>query len=236
MIQKNLKFIEDRISAACMRSGRQDDVPEVVAVIKGVDEERVREALELGLKHLGENRLQEAKARRLFLDGCAKRSNQEIVWHMIGHLQSNKVKDAVKFFDLIHSVDSLKLASQINEHAANLPKVQDVLLEVKTSPEADKKGFLPQEVGAAFFELAKFKNLSVRGLMTVAPQVDLPEKARPYFRTLKELALNLFIRPTPAVVHRPILSMGMSDDFEVAVEEGATLLRIGRGIFGERNK
>jgi pyridoxal phosphate enzyme (YggS family) len=144
---------------------------------------------------------------------------------MVGRLQTNKVKDAVGIFDLIQSVDSFRLAQEIDRQAARINKVQDILLEVKTSPEATKSGIAPEDLPGLIENISQLKGVNIKGLMTIAPLVDNPEKARPYFRQLRELSERF----NP----RPILSMGMSDDFEVAIEEGSTMVRLGRAIFGE---
>jgi pyridoxal phosphate enzyme (YggS family) len=151
---------------------------------------------------------------------------------MVGHLQTNKVKEAVKIFDLIHSVDSLYLAREIDKQAATVNKIPGILLQVKTSPEATKFGVKPEETIELIKEIAKLKNVKIRGLMTIGPAVDNPEKARPYFRVLRELKDKINdLRFTSCELR--ILSMGMSDDFEIAIEEGATMIRLGRVIFGE---
>jgi pyridoxal phosphate enzyme (YggS family) len=149
---------------------------------------------------------------------------------MVGHLQTNKVKDAVKIFDLIQSVDSLHLAEEIDKQAAKINKIQDILIEVKTSPEATKFGLQLEVVIEVIKGITKLKNLNIKGLMTIAPIVDNPEKARPYFRLLRELGDK--INESRITNHESrILSMGMTDDFEVAIEEGANMVRLGRAIF-----
>ena len=147
-----------------------------------------------------------------------------IKWHMVGHLQRNKVKDAVRIFDLIHSVDSLRLAEKIDAEAGKISKVQDILLEIKTSPEAAKSGLSAQEAGEVVEKIADLKNIRLNGFMTIAPAVNNPEEARPYFRMLKDLRDKI-----NDLRH---LSMGMTDDFEIAIEEGADIIRVGRGVFG----
>ncbi|MFA5351433.1 MAG: YggS family pyridoxal phosphate-dependent enzyme, partial [Candidatus Omnitrophota bacterium] len=176
----------------------------------------ILEAVNSGLRHLGENRVQEAREKYAQLAG--------VDWQMVGHLQLNKVKEALKIFSLIHSVDSIELARKINEQAAKINKIQDILIEVKTSPEVTKSGFNPDLLSAASKEILSLNNLNVKGLMTIAPIADNPEEARQYFSKLK--ALRDTLNPSW------ILSMGMSDDFEVAIEEGADMIRLGRAIFG----
>jgi hypothetical protein len=149
---------------------------------------------------------------------------------MVGHLQSNKAKEAVKIFDLIHSVDSLHLAQEINKQAANIGKIQDILIEIKTSPEATKFGLKPEEAVGVMQEITRLKNIKVKGLMTIAPLVDDPEGTRQYFRQLREIRDRIsYELRTPS--SELILSMGMTDDFEVAIEEGADMIRLGRAIF-----
>jgi pyridoxal phosphate enzyme (YggS family) len=203
----------------------------LVAVTKGRTAAQIREAVAAGATDIGENRVQEALEKYPDLR-LAANALRPIKLHMIGHLQSNKVKDAVKLFDLIHSVDSIKLAQAIDKEAGKINKAQDILIEVKVSPEEAKYGFAPEEVEPAWESLRGFKNLSVKGLMCVAPIVGDPEEARPYFKKLKRLYDSLFLR-LKACGSQPILSMGMSDDFRIAVEEGANMVRIGRAIFDE---
>ena len=223
MLRDNISRIKERIVLACEKNNRGSEEIVVVAVSKGRPAEQIKEAIAAGITDIGENRVQEALVKYQGL--------WEIRWHMIGHLQTNKVKDAVKIFDLIQSVDSLRLAAEIDRQAVKISKVQDVLVEIKTSSEATKFGLLPEEAMAALEEIAELKNINIKGLMTIAPLADEPEKARPYFRMLRELRdeINaLGITPYPL----PVLSMGMTDDFTVAVEEGSTMVRLGRAIFG----
>ena len=201
----------------------------IVAVSKTRTPEQIKEVAEAGINDIGENRVQEA------LIGYKELSNIDygsstIKWHMVGHLQTNKVKGAVKIFALIQSVDSIYLAQEIDKQAAKINKIQDILIEVKTSPEVTKFGLRPDEAVEVIKELTRFRHLNIKGLMTVAAVVDTPEKSRPYFRTLRELRdkINkLSITPHMA----DILSMGMTDDFKVAIEEGSNMVRLGRAIF-----
>lgn len=202
----------------------------LVAVTKGVDVPFIREALDAGAAHIGENRIQEAQGKFGVLNEYAKTLNRRLTWHLIGHLQTNKVKDAVVLFDCIHSVDSVRVASAIDAQAAKIGKVQDVLVEVNVSAEKTKFGFQPAQVASAVGEMAALKNIRVMGLMTIAPETDDPEGARPYFRRLRELMDEC--NELRIISHElRVLSMGMTGDFRVAVEEGATIVRIGRGIF-----
>ncbi len=217
-VAERVQDVRLRIAAACLRSGRSPDEVTLVAVCKGFPPAAVREAAAASVRHLGENRVQEAQAKRAALGDLP----ESVTWHMVGHLQTNKVKTALGLFDIIHSVDSLHLAEEISRRAL---RPVPVFLEVNVAGQASKYGFSVEELPSACEAAARLPNLHVRGLMTVAPLVPDPEEVRPVFRRLRGLAQGLGLRQ---------LSMGMTDDFEVAVEEGATHLRIGRAIFGER--
>jgi len=233
MFSRGIDKVKERMASACALKGRQPQEVMLVAVSKGRSVAQIQEAVSLGVADIGENKVQEAllKYNGLRGDACLPgRQGRRIRWHMVGHLQTNKVKDAVGIFDMIHSVDSLRLALEIDRQAAKINKVQEVLIEVKTSPEATKFGIGPEEVPALLKEISALKNIKVGGLMTIAPFADDPQKARPYFRMLRQLRDTLNGRLSKDDELR-ILSMGMSDDFEVAVEEGATMVRIGRAIF-----
>jgi pyridoxal phosphate enzyme (YggS family) len=215
-IAERLHSVRERIARACERSGRPPEEVTLIAVTKGVDAEAIREAISAGVTHLGENRVQEAEAKRAALSDV-----KAVQWHMIGRLQTNKVKAAVGLFDIIHSVDSLHLAETISSRAlTDVP----VFLQVNVSAEPTKAGFTLQALPEAF-RASRLLHLDIRGLMTIAPLVDNPEDARPFFRRLSVAAQGLGL---------PGLSMGMTNDYEVAVEEGATHVRIGRAIFGDR--
>jgi len=205
----------------------------LVAVTKGRSIEEIGGVIAAGVSEIGENRVQEAIEKYNVLTGKpANRQTGELIkWHMVGHLQTNKVKEAVAIFDLIHSVDSLKLAAEINRQAEKINKIQDILVEVKTSPEAAKFDVPHGEAIELVRDLAQFKNIALKGLMTIAPMAADPEEARPYFRLLKELRDNINELMTNDQ-RLTTVSMGMSDDFEVAIEEGATMVRIGRALFG----
>ena len=215
MLKDNIERVKQRIAAACAKVGAEPDKIIIICVTKSRAVEQILEAVNLGYKNIGENRVQEALEKYKQISGAK--------WHMIGHLQSNKVKEAVKIFDLIHSVDSLNLAKEINKQAIKINKIQDIFLEVKTSTEVTKFGFDPDEVGNVSDEINRLSNIKVKGLMTIAPLVDNMQEARPYFSKLRQLRDKL----------NPdwFLSMGMSDDFEVAIEEGANIIRLGRAIF-----
>ncbi len=218
---KRVEAVRLRIAEACRISGRSLGDVTLVAVAKGFPPEAVREGAAAGLGHFGENRVQEAQAKLPLLANLSPRPT----WHMVGHLQTNKVKTALGLFDIIHSVDSLHLAEAISGRAPQSVRVP-VLLEVNVAGEAAKHGFSAEELPAQAEAIRRLPGLDVRGLMTVAPMTESPDQVRPVFRRLRGLAESLGLRE---------LSMGMTDDFEVALEEGATIVRIGRAIFGERS-
>jgi hypothetical protein len=231
-VAENLQAVRDRVAAACRRAGRSPDEVAIVAVSKTFPATLVAEACRAGLTDIGENRVQEAAAKIPQVEALGSHPR----WHLVGHLQTNKVKTALGLFDIIHSVDSLRLAEAISRQAEaqvvrreDLPASQagpaPVLLEVNVGGEASKFGFTPGEAGRAVEQMVRLPGLAVQGLMTVAPLSDDPEEARPVFRELRRLRDALGLRH---------LSMGMTDDFEVAIEEGATMVRIGRAIFGPR--
>jgi len=206
------------IEAACKRSGRSPEAVTLVAVTKGVAAQAIREAVAAGIVHLGENRVQEAEAKRPALADL----EAGVTWHMVGHLQTNKVETAIGLFDIIHSVDSLRLAEAISKRAT---KAVPVFLEVNVSAQPSKHGFALDELPRQHEAISNLPNIDLRGLMTIAPQLPSAEAVHPVFSRLRGVAESLGLRE---------LSMGMSDDFEVAVEEGATCVRIGRAIVGER--
>ncbi len=219
-IAERVEAVRLRIADACRRSGRSSDEVTLVAVTKGFTSEVVREGAAAGLRHFGENRVQEAQAKLPQLTDISPRPT----WHMVGHLQTNKVKTALGLFDIIHSVDSLHLAEAISRRAPPSVRVP-VLLEVNVGGEPAKYGLSPEELPAQAEAIRSLPGLDVRGLMTVAPMTGADE-VRPVFRSLRRLADSLRLKE---------LSMGMTDDFEVALEEGATIVRVGRAIFGERS-
>jgi len=231
-VRNNIGKVKERISSACAKAGRDPNSVTIVAVTKNRTVEEIEEVKAAGITDIGENRIQEALVKY-----CDKRlaiSDKRVNWHLVGHLQTNKVKEAVKIFGLIHSVDSLRLAQEIDRQAAKINKVQDMLVEVNTSGEASKFGLKPDETIEVIKAISRLKNVNINGLMTIAPIVDNPEKARPYFKILRELRERIYERRTTNYERR-ILSMGMSDDFEVAIEEGATIVRIGRAIFEKQS-
>ena len=223
-ISANLNQVRQRISAACARVGRDPATVELMTVSKGHPAEVVCAAAELGLSLFGENRIQEAKAK---IGLCPNR----LRWHLIGHLQSNKCRDAVSFFAMIQSVDSLALAQEINKWAEKFAKTMPVLIEVNVAGESSKFGYTPERVLSELKEINALPKIEVHGLMTVAPFAQEAEKVRPVFRRLRELkgeCEEILGAPLPQ------LSMGMSGDFEVAVEEGATMIRLGSAVLGPR--
>ncbi len=225
-IADNLKTVRDRIASAAARAGRDPSSVKLVVVTKTVDVGKIREALASGSMILGENRVQEAKDK-------IDQLGPDASWHLIGRLQTNKAKFAVKLFSLIHSVDSLDLAKELDRQAAKIGKLQDVLVEVNIAGEAAKAGVSARGCARLVREAAKFGHIAIKGLMTMPPYSENPEDSRPYFRRLRELA-SAIAGENIANVSMQELSMGMSGDFETAVEEGATLVRVGTAIFGER--
>ena len=226
-LQTILKRVRGRIAAACARAGRDPSEVEIVAVTKTHGAEVVNEAWLAGLRIVGENKVQEAAWKK-------PASVSGPSWHLIGHLQGNKVRHALELFDFIHSVDSVKLASRINLIADEMGLQPHILLEVNVSGEKSKSGMGPEEVEPTVRHiLANCPRLTLEGLMTMAPFSENPEDARPYFRRLREMRDEL---ETKLNIGLPRLSMGMSGDFEVAVEEGATWVRLGTVLFGERPK
>jgi len=219
IIEQNVRDLQQRIASACAGAGRSPDEVTLVAVSKTVQASAIEAAFNAGIRHFGESRVQEAKTKIEQL----QRLKPDINWHMVGHLQTNKAKTAAVIFDIIHSVDSLKLAEALNNCS---PRRLPILVQVNVSAEATKGGFMLSEVQETVKQMRRLPNLDIQGLMTIAPWVDNAEEVRPVFRRLRQL------RDALGLKH---LSMGMSDDFEVAIEEGATLVRIGRAIFGERS-
>jgi pyridoxal phosphate enzyme (YggS family) len=223
-IAENLRTIRSRIEAASARARRDPAGVTLVAVSKGQPPEAVRAATEAGQWVFGENRVQEAKAKIGQCPGHAR-------WHMIGHLQSNKAKDAVHFFEMIESIDSLVLAAEVNKWAEKTAKTMRVLLEVNVAGESSKFGYSAERLLEEFLQINSLPKIEIHGLMTVAPWAQDPEKVRPVFRRLRELKQACEQKLGAPLPH---LSMGMSGDFEVAIEEGATMVRIGTALFGPR--
>lgn len=229
MIQANIDTLRPRIASACGRAGRSSADVALVAVSKTFPSAAIRQAVEAGVEEIGENYVQELLGKRKDLAGLPIR------WHFIGHLQSNKVKYVAPWIELIHAVDNAGLAREIDRHAARAGRVIDILVEVNTTGEKSKFGLAPETTLPFIRSLEGMANLRVAGLMTIGPFLPDPEGSRPMFRTLRELRDETARLGQPnAPMHH--LSMGMTGDFEVAIEEGATLIRIGTAIFGSRVK
>jgi pyridoxal phosphate enzyme (YggS family) len=225
-LAENLNLIQQKIAAACERAGRDVNSVALLAVTKGQPPEVVNEAARLGLTLFGENKVQEAKAKIPLCSG-------KLRWQMIGHLQSNKCRDAVKLFGMIQSVESLNLAQEISKRAEQAGKTMPILLEVNAVSEASKFGYRPEQLLAELAQINSLPRIEVHGLMTLPPWSPVAENVRPVFRQtreLKERCEKILGAPLPH------LSMGMSGDFEVAIEEGATMVRIGTALFGPRPK
>ena len=226
-IARNLHEINERIQAACARVGRDANEIRLIGVTKMVPVERIREGIEAGLRILGENYVQEARRK------IERLSDLPVSWHFIGHLQSNKARLVVEAFDWIHTVDRESLAREIDRQAHRRGKPVPVLLQVNTGQEDSKSGLAPEELLPFFQRLSSWDGLEVRGLMALPPYYDDPDQVRPHFRRLRELLQELRERSaTPENLSE--LSMGMSHDFEAAIEEGATMVRIGTALFGTR--
>jgi PLP dependent protein len=218
-IKSNLESVQERIVRACQKAGRTPGEVTLIAVTKTVDPAAIEIAHNLGLRHFGENRVQEAEGKISLLSHLQPHPT----WHMIGHLQSNKIKSALELFDMVQSVDSLKLAQAISHRSQ---RRFPVLLQVNVAAEATKGGFSVAELAPALEAISRLPGIEVRGLMTIGPLVEDAEKVRLVFRKLREMRDSLRLEH---------LSMGMTDDFELAIEEGATMIRVGRAIFGERD-
>jgi PLP dependent protein len=228
-----LSSVQSTIAAAASRSGRRLDEITLVAVSKTVDATKVLEAVRLGVTHLGENRVQEAEDKIAEVARGVTTENLSLpTWHLIGHLQTNKVRPAARLFSLIESVDSSRLAATLDRLGREAERTIDILMEVNIAGEDTKFGLAPSDVLATYVEITRLPSIRIRGLMTVAPAVADPEEVRPYFRMLRQLREELMDAfPTAELPH---LSMGMTGDYPVAIEEGATIVRVGRAIFGER--
>lgn len=227
MIKNNLSEVEKNIQAACINSGRKREEVTLIAVSKTKPVSMLEEAYESGIRDFGENKVQEL---------CDKYEQMEkdIRWHMIGHLQTNKVKYLIGKTALIHSVDSYKLACEIEKQAAKQEYIMDILVEINIANESTKFGVSTEEVIALVKQIASLPHLQIKGLMTVAPYVENAEENRSFFRKIKQLSVDINNQNIDNVTME-ILSMGMTGDYMVAIEEGATIVRVGTGIFGERN-
>ena len=226
MVTENLKMVEQKIAAACQRVGRSREEVTLIAVSKTKPVEMIREAMASGIVTFGENKVQEIlEKQEIIMD--------PLDWHMIGHLQRNKVKQVVGRVVRIHSVDSIRLAKQIQTESEKKQIKSDILIEVNMAKEDSKFGFMPEETEDAIREIAGYPNVCVRGLMTIAPNVSEPEKNRVHFRNLHKLLVDINNKNIDNI-NMSELSMGMTGDYEVAIEEGATFVRVGTGIFGNR--
>jgi pyridoxal phosphate enzyme (YggS family) len=224
-VRASLTAVQDRIADAARRAGRREDTVLLVAVSKTVPVERVRAAIAAGVPALGENRVQEAREKIAAL-------GRPRPWHLIGHLQTNKVRDAVECFDLIHSVDRLPLAEALSRRAVEAGRRVDALVQVNVGEEPQKGGVRPEELRPALEAMAALPGLRLRGLMTIPPIPTDPEDSRPYYRAMRKLLDD--VRGWGLGADFTQLSMGMSGDFEVGIEEGATIVRVGTAIFGSR--
>lgn len=225
-VGENLERVQERMRAAARRAGRTDEVT-LLAVTKTVSAERIAEAYQAGVRHFGENRVQEFDAKHALL------TLPSAVWHMVGHVQTNKARRAVELFARVDSLDSLRLAEKLSAAASAAGRELPVLVQVRLGEEATKQGVPPEQVVALVEQAAAFEGLRIEGLMTLPPYLEPAERIRPFFRRLRELAEEIGRKRIPGVAMRE-LSMGMSHDFEVAIEEGATQVRLGTALFGPR--
>ena len=225
-IQMGIEEVSEKIAAACKRAGRNPEEVTLIAVSKTMPVDAIREAMTYGMREFGENRPQELRDKQVEI-------TEPLHWHMIGSLQTNKLKYVVGKTALIHSVDSVHLAEAIDELSKKKALVTDILLEINIAGEASKHGISPEETEILVREIAQFSNVRIRGLMTVAPYTEVPEENRVYFKKMKQLMVDINSKNIDNV-YMDMLSMGMTGDYEIAVEEGATLVRVGTGIFGHR--
>lgn len=227
MLRENLQNVEKQICAACEASGRRREDVTLISVSKTKPVETLKEAYDLGARIFGENKVQELADKYEALP-------KDIHWHMIGHLQRNKVKYIIDKVDLIHSVDSVKLAETIDKEAKKHNLTANILIEVNVAKEDSKFGIFPEDVDAFIKEISHFTNIHVLGLMTIAPFVENPEENRNIFEELRKLSVDIASKNIDNIT-MSVLSMGMTNDYGVAIEEGATMVRVGTGIFGERD-
>lgn len=226
MVTENLKKVEEKIQNACRRAGRNRSEVTLIAVSKTKPAEMIREAMSSGITVFGENKVQELLEKQKVI-------TEPLDWHLIGHLQRNKVRQVAGCVARIHSVDSLRLAKQIQTDFEKKEEMAHILVEVNMAREESKYGFMPEETESAIREIAKFPNIKVHGLMTIAPFVENPEENRVFFRKMHKLLVDIN-RKNIDNINMNELSMGMTGDYEVAIEEGATYIRVGTGIFGNR--
>ena len=226
-IADNLKQVEERITMACKNAGRNRNEVKLIAVSKTKPVEAINEAIACGIRSFGENKVQELKEKMLLLD-------EKLDWHLIGHLQTNKVKYIVGKVSLIHSLENIRLAETLDKEAKKHDIIADVLVEVNVAKEDSKFGLKPSDTESFIRKVSEFQNIRIKGLMTVAPYTDISEENRKYFRELKKIMVDLNNKNIHNV-NMNVLSMGMTSDYEIAIEEGATIVRVGTGIFGNRN-
>jgi PLP dependent protein len=231
-IVENIARVRERIAEAARRAGRKSDEITLMGVSKTFPAERIREAYAAGLRVFGENKVQEFSAK-----ADALRDLRDAEWHMIGHLQTNKAAKAAELFDAVDSIDSVRMAEKLNASANSAGKTLSVLIEINVGSERAKSGIAPDsdELEQILQSAPRWSNLKIQGLMTIPPYTEDPEGSRPYFRQLRQIRDSIAARAQPTV-GTAVLSMGMSHDFEVAIEEGATCVRVGTAIFGERAK
>lgn len=227
MIKDNLKCVEENIRRTCERCGRKPEEVTLIAVSKTKPVSMIEEVMQCGVKDFGENKVQE-------LSDKIEKIPEKLNWHLIGHLQRNKVKYIVDKVSLIHSVDSLRLAEQIDQEAKKKGVICNVLVQVNIAQEETKYGISKEAVSSVLQEMKKYKNILVKGLMTIAPFVEEAEENRKYFKEMYQLFIDMK-KENADNIRMEILSMGMTGDYQVAIEEGATMVRVGTGIFGERN-
>lgn len=226
-IKENIDIIRNNIYLSCKKAGRSPDNIILMAVTKTIDTSRMLEAYNAGIKIFGENKVQEIREKYPVI-------GDKVSWHMIGTLQTNKVKYIIDKVDLIHSVDNIKLAEEINKRAAAINKIQNILVEVNIGMENTKGGISPDATLEFIKDISNLKNIHIQGLMAIAPFTDDKEKTRPYFRKMFELFNLIKLKKIPNTEAK-FLSMGMTNDYMIALEEGANIIRIGTGIFGKRN-
>lgn len=227
MLKENIDYVESEIQKACQKSGRAREEVTLISVSKTKPVRMLEEAYASGVRVFGENKVQELVEKYDALPG-------DIEWHMIGHLQRNKIKYLIGKVSLIHSVDSLRLAEAIEKEAAKQNIVADILIEVNVAGEKSKFGLMPEEVFPFTEKVSNMPHIQVKGLMTIAPYVENPEENRPVFAHLRKLSVDI-AKKNGHNINMSVLSMGMTNDYRVAIEEGATMVRIGTGIFGERS-
>ncbi len=226
-IETNINFIKNNINNACKKINRNPEEINLIAVTKTIDTEQMNAALKMGIKIIGENKVQEIMEKY-------DKIEYETQWHMIGHLQTNKVKYIIDKVDLIHSVDSIRLAKEIDKRAKKINKIIDILIQINVADEETKFGLSSNKIDNTIKEISDLGNIRVQGLMAMVPYVEDPEVVRPYFKRMKKIYDSLK-NSSFQKVNMNYLSMGMTNDYMVAIEEGSNMIRIGTGIFGERD-